>query len=35
MSPALRSLEELLRGKLIAHGNHPVLAMCAASDRNH
>jgi len=30
MSPALRSLEELLRDKLIAHGNHPVLAMCAA-----
>lgn len=30
MSPALRSLEELLRGKQLAHGNHPVLAMCAA-----
>jgi phage terminase large subunit-like protein len=30
MSPALRSLEELLRGKKIAHGNHPVLAMNAA-----
>ena len=30
MSPALRSLEELLRDKKIAHGNHPVLAMCAA-----
>jgi phage terminase large subunit-like protein len=30
MSPALRSLEELLRDKLLAHGNHPVLAMCAA-----
>lgn len=30
MSPALRSLEELLRDKMIAHGNHPVLAMCAA-----
>ena len=30
MSPALRSLEELLRDKLIVHGNHPVLAMCAA-----
>jgi phage terminase large subunit-like protein len=29
MSPALRSLEELLYDKLIAHGNHPVLAMCA------
>jgi phage terminase large subunit-like protein len=30
MSPALRSLEELLRNKELAHGNHPVLAMCAA-----
>ena len=30
MSPALRSLEELIRDKLIAHGNHPVLSMCAA-----
>jgi phage terminase large subunit-like protein len=30
MSPALRSLEEMLRDRLIAHGNHPVLAMCAA-----
>lgn len=30
MSPALRSLEELLRDRLICHGNHPVLAMCAA-----
>lgn len=30
MSPALRSLEELLRDKKIAHGNHPVLTMCAA-----
>ena len=35
MSPALRSLEELLRDKKIAHGNHPVLsmnAMCAVVD---
>jgi len=30
MSPALRSLEELIRDKLIVHGNHPVLSMCAA-----
>jgi phage terminase large subunit-like protein len=30
MSPALRSLEELLRDKQIAHANHPVLTMCAA-----
>jgi phage terminase large subunit-like protein len=30
MSPALRSLEELLRDKQICHGNHPVLSMCAA-----
>jgi phage terminase large subunit-like protein len=30
MSPALRSLEELLRDRLIVHGNHPVLSMCAA-----
>ena len=30
MSPALRSLEELLRDKLLCHANHPVLAMCAA-----
>ena len=30
MSPALRSLEELMRDKLICHGNHPVLSMCAA-----
>jgi phage terminase large subunit-like protein len=30
MSPALRSLEELLRDKMIAHGDHPVLSMCAA-----
>jgi phage terminase large subunit-like protein len=30
MSPALRTLEELLRGQKLAHGNHPVLSMCAA-----
>ena len=30
MSPALRSLEELLRDKMICHANHPVLSMCAA-----
>lgn len=30
MSPALRDLEQLLLDKKIAHGNHPVLAMCAA-----
>jgi phage terminase large subunit-like protein len=30
MSPALRSLEELLRDRMLVHGNHPVLAMCAA-----
>jgi len=30
MSPALRSLEELLRDRKIRHGNHPVLSMCAA-----
>lgn len=31
MSPALRTLEgELLNGR-VAHGNHPVLAMCAAN----
>ena len=31
MSPALRDLEgEILNGR-IAHGNHPVLTMCAAN----
>src|SRR5690606_7906323 len=31
MSPALRELEaDLLEGKIV-HGNHPVLAMCAAN----
>jgi phage terminase large subunit-like protein len=31
MSPALRELEELIRGERIAHGNNPVLGMCAAN----
>ncbi|MBT1509455.1 terminase [Bradyrhizobium sp. SRL28] len=30
MSPALRSLEELLRDKQLCHADHPVLTMCAA-----
>lgn len=30
MSPALRDLEGMLLDKKIAHGNHPVLSMCAA-----
>jgi phage terminase large subunit-like protein len=30
MSPALRDLESLILEKKIAHGNHPVLSMCAA-----
>ncbi len=30
MSPALRDLEALIREGRLAHGNHPVLAMCAA-----
>jgi phage terminase large subunit-like protein len=30
MAPALRDLEAAIREKEIAHGNHPVLAMCAA-----
>src|SRR6266581_4087916 len=30
MSPALRDLEAAILSKTIAHGNHPVLAMCAA-----
>jgi phage terminase large subunit-like protein len=29
MSPALRQLEGMLLDKKIAHGNHPVLTMCA------
>ena len=31
MSPAIRSLESMLLGKKLAHGNHPVLSMCAAN----
>lgn len=31
MSPALRTLESLLLNGQIAHGNHPVLTMCAAN----
>jgi phage terminase large subunit-like protein len=31
MSPALRDLEALILAKKIVHGNHPVLAMCAAN----
>jgi phage terminase large subunit-like protein len=31
MSPAIRSLEERLLAKKLKHGNHPVLAMCAAN----
>jgi phage terminase large subunit-like protein len=31
MSPAIRALEELLLGKKLRHGNHPVLTMCAAN----
>ena len=30
MSPALRDLEQAIREKELAHGDHPVLAMCAA-----
>jgi len=30
MSPALRDLEAVIISKQMAHGNHPVLAMCAA-----
>jgi len=30
MTPALRDLEQAIIEKEIAHGNHPVLAMCAA-----
>jgi phage terminase large subunit-like protein len=30
MSPALRDLEGAIKEKELAHGNHPVLAMCAA-----
>ena len=31
MSPALRELESALLAKRLAHGNHPVLSMCAAN----
>lgn len=31
MSPALRALEAALLAKKVRHGNHPVLAMCAAN----
>jgi phage terminase large subunit-like protein len=31
MSPALRDLESSILNKKIAHGNHPVLTMCAAN----
>lgn len=31
MSPALRNLESLLLNARLRHGNHPVLAMCAAN----
>jgi phage terminase large subunit-like protein len=29
MSPALRDLEQVVKEKLLRHGDHPVLAMCA------
>ena len=31
MSPALRELEQIILDECLAHGNHPVLSMCAAS----
>lgn len=31
MSPALRELEEIILDEKMAHGNHPVLTMCAAN----
>ena len=31
MDPALRNLESLLLNERIAHGNHPILTMCAAN----
>ncbi|OFJ47670.1 terminase [Janthinobacterium lividum] len=31
MSPAIRELESILLSRKIRHGNHPVLAMCAAN----
>jgi phage terminase large subunit-like protein len=30
MSPALRDLEQAILDQRLAHGNHPVLAMCAS-----
>jgi phage terminase large subunit-like protein len=30
MAPALRDLEQMIAERELAHGNHPVLAMCAA-----
>ena len=30
MSPALRDLEQAIKERQLAHGNHPVLGMCAA-----
>ncbi|RWC41965.1 MAG: terminase [Mesorhizobium sp.] len=35
MSPALRELESAILNKKIAHGNHPVLGMCAANATVH
>lgn len=35
MTPALNSLESLLLNEQIAHGNHPVLTMCAANATVH
>jgi phage terminase large subunit-like protein len=31
MSPALRALEAVALAKQLAHGNHPLLGMCAAN----
>ena len=31
MSPALRDLESIILERQLAHGNHPVLSMCAAN----
>ena len=31
MSPALRDMEQAIREKEIAHGNHPVMTMCAVN----
>jgi phage terminase large subunit-like protein len=30
-SPALRALEEMILGRKLRHGGHPVLTMCAAN----